>query len=424
MVVDGNCRIVAVNDSFRALGDRISMAYPPGSPMGVLLDDEQYEVQCGIDTGTQCKVEELSCCIAESPDEDVTDLPESGMSLFRLSTNEPYYLVVSDRLENLPQVGLVRSVAGGVSDISREIFKLVTRAGGFECPILLAGEPGVGKSRLAREIHDMGVRKNGPFVQLSCAGISDEEFERRLFGVEIHTSNGELVEHRGILDSIEGGTLLLGDIGDLSLGQQLKVLHLMESSRYTRCGGIVSRKVDFRLLVTSRDNLRALVESGKFRKDLYYEINVCPVDVPPLRERPEDVPVIVRALLNLAYDLDQAPLVHPDAYVALMSYAYPGNVRELKSIVSSACMFAENGLINPDCLPPRILEATGEVVLEVGSSIDATGIVPLKEVEQQYLEELLREFEGGKKALADHLGISERTLYRRLRKLRNVDSAA
>ncbi len=292
----------------------------------------------------------------------------------------------------------------GRSRAFQRIVELIHRAAPSDVPVLLLGESGAGKELAARAIHAASRRSGGPFVPVECSGLSESLFESELFGHVKGAFTGAHRDRDGLVHAAAGGTLFLDEVGDVPLSLQVKLLRLLESGTYRRVGDTDPRRAEFRLVLATHQDLKGMVDAGRFRTDLYYRINAFPVNLPPLRERREDIPLIANALLSGT----NKRLSH-EATEALLSYDFPGNVRELKNVLERAILLSDDDEIRPDHLLPSSTHSVD------GAWPWGDVILPLEEVERRYLAWASAEFDGDRKALASKLGLSERTLYRKLK---------
>lgn len=418
LIVDQSCDVLSANTSFWAMSDELFALQDPACK---LRNDQEWPRQ-GLNSHQLCKIARI--CNPDKFKQIATqsfcdcDIEARDLSSFGFKRSSSCCLVVFNQ-EQKATLNLLRMV-GGVSQNSKHLLQMLELAGKSNNPMLLIGEPGIAKTNLAKAVHDYGPRRDLPFLPLLCTGAQGEILDRQLFGYENAASNIPIEEEKGMLGNIDGGTLVLTEIGDLSYKQQLKLLQVLETGQYSRVGGVQLHKVDFRLIATTSVDLREKVEEGSFLSQLYYEINVCPIEIPPLRERPEDIPVIANSLVDCG-EQNQL-LVDPNTYLAMMNYDFPGNVRELKAMIKRAALFAKDGVILPKYLPPEVFSSSRDKSTEkVDLSDFENKIIPLRNLEDSYILEICNKFEGDKKQLANELGISERTLYRKLKKLRDAD---
>jgi len=291
----------------------------------------------------------------------------------------------------------------GRSEIFNRALAAIQRAASSQIPVLLLGESGTGKELFAQALHRASGRARGPLVVVDCTGLSESLFESELFGHERGAFTGAAQRKIGLAETAHGGTLFLDEIGDVPLAMQVKLLRLIESGTFRRVGGVETLRADFRLVAATHKPLTEMVAKQTFRQDLYYRISAFPVDLPPLRERLEDIPLLVASLLERIAS-DARLTVDAEAMAALMHYHYPGNIRELRNILERAKLYSDDGVIRLHHLP-RELTALSESPLR-GETRGGSS--------QQFLR-TVASFSGTRAELAKRLGVSERTLYRRLR---------
>ncbi len=307
--------------------------------------------------------------------------------------------------------------AGGLVGRSagfNKVLELVQRVGPSGSTALLLGESGTGKELIAQAIHEASPRRGGPFVAVECSGLTETLFESELFGHEKGAFTGALARKVGLVEAARGGTLFLDEIGEVPLSLQVKLLRLLESATFRRVGGIEPQKADFRLVCATHRDLRQMVEEGGFRRDLYYRINAFPIVLPSLRERVEDLPLLADSLLQRLFPERQLRLGEA-ALDCLRGYDFPGNIRELRNILERAGLLCDGKVIQREHLPN---ECRGKGHAAAPGSDLPGEVIPLEEAEQRYLRWALARFHGDKRALAERLGVSERTLYRKLQGLR------
>ncbi len=299
----------------------------------------------------------------------------------------------------------------GTSPGFQAMLNLVERVAPSESNLLLLGESGTGKEMVAQTVHRLSARTDGPFVPVECTGLPDTLFESELFGYVKGAFTGATANKTGLVAAAEGGTLFLDEVGDIPLNEQVKLLRLLESRRYRKVGSNDWEESDFRLVCATNKDLAQMMQEGTFREDLYYRLNVFEIELPPLRSRIEDLPLLIDTLLT---QLNASHIrFAPETLDCLMQYPFPGNVRELRNIVERAILLADDGLVHPHHLPRQcrtedMSEATAD-----------ESIIPLEEAERRYLQKALTQHKGSRKALAERLEISERVLYRKLADLRD-----
>ncbi|WNW10191.1 sigma 54-interacting transcriptional regulator [Pseudomonas sp. DTU_2021_1001937_2_SI_NGA_ILE_001] len=290
----------------------------------------------------------------------------------------------------------------GTSAPFKQALAALQRAAPSSIPVLLQGESGTGKELFARALHMGSPRASGPLVVVDCTGLSEALFESELFGHEKGAFTGALYKKTGLAEAAHGGTLFLDEIGDVPLAMQVKLLRLIESGSFRPVGSLRTVHADFRVVAATHKPLPRMVEQGSFRQDLFYRINAFTIDLPPLRERREDLPLLIEShLRNLAPGgrtrVDASALRH------LQRHNFPGNIRELKNILERARLFSDDGVIRDKDLPAHLL---------------ATPPLPHRQDDGlARIAHALHGFTGSRAELAKELGISERTLYRRLKAL-------
>lgn len=282
-------------------------------------------------------------------------------------------------------------------------------------PVLLLGESGTGKELFAHALHEESDRTRGPFVVVDCCGLSEALFESELFGYEKGAFTGALTRKQGLVETAEGGTLFLDEIGDVPLTIQVKLLRLIETGSYRRVGSVETLRANFRLVAATHKGLETMVAQGTFRQDLYYRISAFPVHLPALRQRADDLPILVDSILERHGHPSRGLRVSPRALVLMQQYTWPGNIRELRNVIERARLFADDGVIRSEYLPAHI--QNGLVAAQQPLDARSLAWVAASKVDGDALVELVREFKGTRKALAAQLKVSERTLYRRLQQL-------
>jgi len=301
----------------------------------------------------------------------------------------------------------------GRSPAFNRTLDLVHRVAGSETTVLLLGESGTGKELMAEAVHQISRRAEGPFVPVDCPGLNESLFESELFGHEKGSFTGAYARKQGLVEAARGGTLFLDEMGDIPPTLQVKLLRLIETGLYRRVGSVEPISADFRLICATNRNLRELTESGTFRKDLFHRISAFPITVPPLRERTEDIPILVDSLLQRLNGKRGLKLDRKTLDV-LRHYSFPGNVRELLNILERASLLADGDTVYPQHLPDECFTNGADS----HALLAPDHIVALDEMERRYLRWVTTRFSGDRQLLADQLGLSERTLYRKLKSLR------
>ncbi len=330
----------------------------------------------------------------------------------------------------------------GRSAAMQEIYRLMARLMATDLTVMISGESGTGKELVARALHDYGKRRQGPFVAINMAAIPRELIESELFGHEKGAFTGANTRYAGRFEQAEGGTLFLDEIGDMPLEAQTRLLRVLQQGEYTTVGGRTPYRTDVRIIAATNRDLRQLVHQGLFREDLFYRLNVVPIRIPPLRERAEDVPDLVRHFLAEAQSEGlPAKTIGEPAMDLLRHYRWPGNVRELENLVRRlAALYAEE-TIGKDVIEREIAVATPKPNMDgdegddnIGASVERhlrlyfsahdDGLPPrglydrvLKEVERPLIELSLAATRGNQIRAADLLGLNRNTLRKKIREL-------
>ena len=301
-----------------------------------------------------------------------------------------------------------------------EIYKLVARVANLDTTVLIQGETGTGKELVARAIHYASLRADRPFVVVDCAALPETLFESELFGHERGAFTGAIAARRGLLETADGGTCFLDEVGELSAALQAKLLRALQERAIRRVGGNESIPVNVRTIAATNRDLRKRVEDGTFREELYFRLNVVTITVPPLRERPKDIPLLAQHFLQ-KYALASGKPVRGfarETLAPLSAYGWPGNVRELEHAIERAIALSTSEFLLPDDLPPELRE---EPTRE--PRLLATRMT-LEEMKRWYVTKVLDEVGGNKLRAAEILGIDRRTLYRILQRRDTGEAAA
>jgi len=300
----------------------------------------------------------------------------------------------------------------GRSPAFNHMIEMVRRVAQSNTAVLLLGESGTGKELAAKAIHDGSRRADAPFVPLDCSGLSETLFESELFGHEKGAFTGAVNRKTGLVEAAQGGTLFLDEVGDIPLALQVKLLRLLETGTFRRVGRTEPLKAEFRLICATHRDLKAMVEQGRFRQDLYYRISAFPITTPPLRERAGDLELLAHSLLQRLAPARNLH-IHPSAFACLRQYAFPGNIRELRNILERAGLLTDGDEILPEHLPSEC-NCGAARQYPAPSLAFPDEVLPLDIIERTYLQWVSARHKGDRRSLAKQLGLSERTLYRKL----------
>jgi DNA-binding NtrC family response regulator len=302
----------------------------------------------------------------------------------------------------------------GESAAMRAVFDVVRRAVPLQTTVLIVGESGTGKELVARHIHFTGPRKHKPFIVVNCAAIPDTLVESELFGHEKGAFTGAEKSREGKFEIAHGGTIFLDEIGDMEMTSQAKLLRVLQDGVVERVGGAKPRPVDVRVIAATNRDLRVLVGEGAFREDLFYRLDVLNLKLPPLRDRIEDLPVLVRHFReSIAARIGKpAPEISADVLERMRRYRWPGNVRELENTLEQLFILTDAPVIRPEHLPEKLREAEPA---PTGFNLPSGGIV-LEDLEQDLIRQALHRSGGRIKDAAELLGLSYKTLQYRLKK--------
>ena len=301
----------------------------------------------------------------------------------------------------------------GKSKPIQAVFDLIRRVADSPTNVLITGESGTGKELVAKAIHYNSDRKDAPFIPVNCAAIPEQLLESELFGHMRGAFTDAKLDKRGLFEEAQKGTLFLDEISELPLMLQAKILRAIQEKEIRRVGATKPISVDVRIIAATNLNLSEEVKNKRFREDLYYRLNVIELKLPPLRERREDIPLLVEAFLKKCGEVrgKEVKGVTEAALAMLMDYAWPGNVRELENVIERAVTLSRGEKISPDDLPPAVQGARGDRrVLDEA----AEKALPLDELEKEYIKKILEKSGGNKYQAAHALGIDRKTLYRKL----------
>ena len=413
ILCDREYRIVAANDAYRAnwvdqqevIGRKcfeVSHRYTvPCDQAG-----ESCPLQRSLKSGQRERVLHLH----HTPNGESFENIE--LSPIRDATGEITHYI--EKLEPLPGARSLAHAQGliGRSPAFLRMMEMVARVAPSEASVLLQGESGTGKELVANAIHQISRRSARPFVAVDCSGLAETLFESELFGHERGAFTGAVARKIGLIEAASGGTLFLDEVGDIPLSIQVKLLRLLETGTFRRVGSPELRQAEVRIISATHRPLTEMIADGRFRQDLFYRLNIFPIDLPALRERGEDVVLLAEALLERVAGGRLLSLAE-EVRDWLRWYSFPGNVRELRNLLERAFLLCDGDEIRLQHLPVALCLP---VVAQGRAARSSPGIATLAE-KTVPLSEQVRNFKGDRKDLARHLGLSERTLYRRLRAL-------
>ena len=365
--------------------------------------------------------------------EKAVDAMRGGACDFLMKPFEPQVLLEHVRRYAAPD----RDPGGMVAadPHTRKLLALAAKVAETDATVLLTGESGTGKEVFARYLHEQSPRRNGPFVAINCAAIPDTLLEATLFGHEKGAFTGAATAQAGKFEQAAGGTLLLDEISEMPLGLQAKLLRVLQEREVERVGGKKAIALDIRVLATTNRDMTKEVAAGRFREDLYYRLNVFPLAIPSLRERPGDIVPLAHHFARLhGARLRRSARLSPEAESVLVSYHWPGNVRELENTVQRALILSSGESVSGEtvrlCLPhwngeplrPVLRPATPMPADFAGEALPGGKELPrpanMKDLEREHILQVLREVGGSRKRAVERLGISERTLRYKLQQYR------
>jgi len=315
----------------------------------------------------------------------------------------------------LPAEPMPSAFAGivGRSEALRRVFLMAARVAPTDSSVLVTGETGVGKELVARSIHSLSHRASRTFVAVNCGAIPEALLESELFGFRKGAFTGAVNDRAGLFEQANGGTFFLDEVGELSPPLQVKLLRVVEAGTLRRLGAGEETRINVRILAATNRNLLEAVKAGTFREDLFYRINVINIHIPPLRERREDIPPLVRHFLdkyNQRFKRNVISITR-DALFGLMHYDYPGNIRELENIIQHGVLLSDENVITKTSLPPQVFQ---RVQLAIGGP-KTDHVVSMVKAEEDLIKNALLKFDGNQTEAAKSLGISRSTLWRKIK---------
>jgi len=302
----------------------------------------------------------------------------------------------------------------GQSDVMSDVIKLAEQVAPSQASVLIQGENGTGKESIASLIHRIGARSDKPFIKVSCAALPDTLLESELFGYEKGAFTGAVSQKEGRFELANEGTLFLDEIGEITPSIQVKLLRVLQEGEFERLGGTKVLRSNVRIISATNVNLENAIKQKRFREDLYYRLNVITMNMPPLRERREDIPLLISHFLKIYQEKNNKVVdgISEDVLDILTDYQWPGNVREIKNIIERAVVLTQDRIITQKDLPENISKKKAEerkLTIPFG--------MPLREIEKKIIIETLRRSKGDKEITANLLGITPRTIYRKMNSL-------
>jgi DNA-binding NtrC family response regulator len=301
----------------------------------------------------------------------------------------------------------------GSSKQMQDLFSLIRKVAPTDSTVLVYGESGTGKELVARALHYNSRRRDRAFEPINCAALPEPLLESELFGHVKGAFTGAYVDKQGLFVAADKGTIFLDEVGAMSTAMQSKLLRVLQEKEVKRVGDTQQRKIDVRVIAATNEDLKESVKRGTFREDLYYRLSVIPIEIVPLRQKKEDVPLLVKHFLDQQNKkTGRNQKINPDALDILVGYDWPGNIRELENVVERACTLCEGNVILPGDLPPSLLNGS-----DSPGRVDHSLRSVLRDSERRHIRNILKKVEGEKKKAAEILGISIPSLYRKLDQL-------
>jgi len=295
------------------------------------------------------------------------------------------------------------------------IFELISNVGHTNTTVLIEGETGTGKEQVARAVHAASHHREGPFVAINCAALPETLLESELFGHEKGAFTSAVGQRRGRFEMANDGAIFLDEVGDVPASMQAKLLRVLQERSFERVGGTETIQVNVRVIAATNRSLKQLVKEGKFREDLYYRLNVVKIDLPPLRDRPEDIPLLITHFTEkYAHGSEAAKQVSPEAVEVLLNYSWPGNIRELENAIERACVTTRDPVIQPKNLPPDLVNppkaTSAATTVDLSKPLAELVRDAVDQIESEYIRKALTKTHGHIGRCAEICGLSRRSI--------------
>jgi two-component system response regulator AtoC len=346
------------------------------------------------------------------------DLPRLQVILKSVEDKQLMKQEIIELRRQLQKMGALGHLVGKSPRMQR-LFEELEMVANTDANVFIVGESGSGKEVVANTIHYLSRRRNKPFIAFNCGAISPTLIESEIFGHEKGAFTNAIKRREGYFELAKGGTVFLDEITEMPIELQVKLLRVLEEGKFRRVGGNEEINIDARIVAASNRDPQMAIQGGRMREDLYYRLNVFPIDVPPLRERLEDIPLFSHFFLQKLNETEEKKVekIDPDFIEALQAYEWPGNVRELRNVINRAFIMARTDTLTVDCLPDKLAgnrrkRSKNAVSIPLGQ--------PMEEVERIVIEETLAMTDGDRRKTADILGISYKTLYNKTKKYKKV----
>jgi DNA-binding NtrC family response regulator len=373
-------------------------AQSPGLPVIVLTG--HGSIDSAVDAMRNCAYDFLTKPL---------NLDRLGLIVKRALQNRQLVLQHRELQHELESKQTFESIIGKSAEMQK-IFDMVRRVADSKASVLITGESGVGKELIANALHNLSSRKDKPLIKVHCAALTESLLESELFGHEKGAFTGAISRKRGRFELAHGGSIFLDEIGEIDQNIQIKLLRVLQEKEFERVGGEETIQVDSRVIAATNKDLVEQIKKKQFREDLYYRLNVVHIHLPPLRERKDDIPLMVTQFLQEFAEENNKNIIGIDAKARrlLYSYDWPGNIRQLRNCIESAVVMSQGDTIQVEDLPPTIAESRGENAVHIPLGIT------MAEAEKAIILENLAFFKGNKSKTADSLGIGRKTIHRKL----------